>query len=253
VNVIGETVEADSGFPRIWAQHVSSMGATPWVTLTFTRDGQRTLDSSLRSIANGVHDTELADWARAAAAYGKPILLTLFPAVDRNWSATSAVAYGGIPQDVTPAWSRARKLFAPAPNVAFVWAPADPIHDQAFAPPPNEIDGVQATWFHYANTPWITPARVLQAIARRHPGKPVLIDVSASGASDRKQHWLTEVVRAAADRGAIVVYHEGGPSLRRGTPGRHSWSLTTLTSAEVQPIARSASGPRTACRWVSTR
>lgn len=252
-NVVGETAELGSGFPRAWADQVSAEGATPWITLTFTKSGRRTLESSLRSIANGLHDNGLAQWADEAADFGRPILLTVLPAVDRNWSPTSAVAYGGIPQDVAPAWSRIHRLFADAPNVAFVWAPADPIHDQAFAPPADEIDGVQATWFHYPDTPWPDPARALRAIARRHPGKPILIDVSATGSADRKERWLVDVVRAAGRRGAMVVYHEGGPLVTRTGPGRRDWSLTTLTRPEARTIVLAADGHRSACKWVSTR
>jgi cellulose synthase (UDP-forming) len=253
VDVVGKTVELDSGFPRVWAERVRSMGATPWLTLTFTRHGQRTLDSSLRSIANGLHDVALARWAREAANFDRPILLTVLPAVDRNWSGTSAVAFGGIPQDVAPAWSRIRMLFAHAANVAFVWAPADPIRDQAFTPPADEIDVVQATWLRYPNTRWPDPERRLQAIAGRHPGKPILIDVSAVGPARRKQAWLIDVVRAAARRGAVVVYHEGGPLLAPAARGQRDWSLTTLTRAEVRSVARAAAGRRSACRWVGTR
>ncbi len=253
VDIVGKTVEIGSGFPRVWADQVRSMGATPWLTLTLTRHGQRTLDSSLRSIANGLHDGALTQWARDAANFERPILLTVLPAVDRNWSGTSAVAFGGIPQDVAPAWSRIRMLFTHAANVAFVWAPADPTRDQAFVPPADEIDVVQATWLRYPRTGWLDPKRTLQAIARRHPGKPILIDVSAAGPAKRKQAWLINVVHAAARRGAAVVYQGGGPLLTPAARAQSDWSLTTLTRAEVRSIARAADGRRSACRWVGTR
>jgi cellulose synthase (UDP-forming) len=253
LDVMGKTVELASGFPRDWAERARSLGATPWITLTFTRHGHRTLESSLPSITNGLHDVALARWARDAADFGRPIMLTVLAAVDRNWSPTSAVAYGGIPQDVAPAWSRVRTLFAHAANVAFVWAPADPTRDQAFAPPADEVDAVQATWFHYSRTHWPDPERTLQTIARRHPGKPILIDVSAEGPAKRKQGWLVDVVRAAARRDAVVVYHEGGPLLAPAAPGWHDWSLTTLTRVEARTVARAADGRRSACGRVSTR
>jgi cellulose synthase/poly-beta-1,6-N-acetylglucosamine synthase-like glycosyltransferase len=247
VDVIGQAIELGAGFPRAWAEQVKAEGATPWLTLTFTTQGRRTLESSLLSIANGVHDAELAGWARAARNYGQPILLTVLPAVDRNWSGTSAVIGTGIPEDVAPAWSRIRKLFADADNVAFVWAPADPLHDQAYAPPASEIDVVQATWFHYPTTPWPDPESTLRAIARRLPGKPILIDVSAAGPPADKAAWLSAVVRAAPRWDAMVVYHEGGPFATALAPGRRDWSLTALTPAELCSVLHAADRSSSVC------
>ncbi len=246
-SILGATVELASGFPHAWAEHVRARGATPWLTLVFTRDGRRTLESSLRSIANGLHDESLSRWARDARDFGHPLLLTILPAVDRNWSASSAITSGGIPQDVTPAWSRIRGLFRGAPNVAFVWAPADPIRDRAYAPPPRAINVVQATWFRYPGTRWPDPKRTLAAITRRHPDKPILIDASAVGSRKRKRAWLIDVVRAAAQRDAVVVYHEGGPFLTRAGRGRRDWSLTTLTTADARSIGRAARARAAPC------
>jgi cellulose synthase/poly-beta-1,6-N-acetylglucosamine synthase-like glycosyltransferase len=247
VDVVGQTIELGAGFPRAWAERVKAEGATPWLTLTFTTQGQRTLESSLLSITNGLHDAELADWARDARKYGQPILLTVLPAVDRNWSGTSAVTDGSIPEDVAPAWSHIRRLFADADNVALVWAPADLLQDQAYAPPASEVDVVQATWFHYPTTPWPDPESTLRAIARRHPGKPILIDVSAAGPPTDKAAWLIAIVRAAVRWNAIVVYHEGGPFATTVAPGRRDWSLTALTPAEVCSVVHAAARSSSVC------
>jgi cellulose synthase/poly-beta-1,6-N-acetylglucosamine synthase-like glycosyltransferase len=246
-DVVGTTIELGAGFPRAWADSVTAQGATPWLTLTFAVHGQRTLASSVRGIANGVNDAALTTFARDARTFGRPLLLTVLPAVDRDWSASSAVAYGGIPQDVAPAWSRIRGLFANAVNVALVWAPADPLRDQPYSPPADQIDVVQATWYAYSGTAWPDPELTLQALALRHPGKPILIDVSSDGPATDKEQWLADVVRAAAHHGAIVVYHEGGPFTALGAPGRHAWSLTTLTAADVCQIAHAADGTASRC------
>ena len=251
-DVVGTTVELAHGFPRAWAESVTAQGATPWLTLTFAAQGQRTLASSVRGIANGLHDADLATFARDARAFGRPVLLTVLPAVDRNWSESSAVAYGGIPQDVAPAWSRIRGLFAGAVNVAFVWAPADPLRDQLYSPPADQIDVVQATWYTYPGTPWPDPELTLHALALRHPGKPILIDVSSDGPAVDKEQWLADVVRAAAHHGAAVVYHEGGPFTALGAPGRHDWSLTTLTAAQVCQIAHAADGTAARCTQIGS-
>ena len=250
-DVVGKTVEVAAGFPRAWAERVAQQHALPWVTLDFGLRGRPTLTSSLLSISNGLHDTALERWAGDARAFGHPMLVTVLPAVDKNWAVSSAVANGGIPQDVAPAWSHIRALFSAARNVALVWAPADPINDQPYAPPANEIDAVQATWYGYRGARWPDPERTLGQIARRHPGKPIVIDVSAAGPASRKAELLVDTVHAAARRGAIVTYHEGGPFLR-SAPGRRDWSLTALTPAQVWSVTHAADSGRTACTVVKS-
>jgi hypothetical protein len=234
-DVVGRTVEIGAGFPRKWATSVRIHSAIPWVTLVFTHDGRPRLDSSLLSIANGLHDDAIRRFAADAAALRGPVYLSPFPAVDRNWAATSAVARGRIPADVAAAWKRIRALIAAAPNVSLVWAPADPVHDGRFAPPNRTIDLVQATWFHYPGKPWLRPAPTLRAIERVHPHRRILIDVSAAGPRVQKAAWLRAVIRAAEATRSIVVYHEGGP-FAGDNPDRRSWSLTTLSARDVRQI-----------------
>jgi hypothetical protein len=58
-------------------------------------------------------------------------------------------------------------------------------------------------------------------------------------------------VHAAARRGAIVMYHEGGP-FQRSAPGRRDWSLTGLAPAQVWSVTHAADSGRTACMMVKS-
>ena len=134
-------------FDTHWAKQLAAQHARPWITLQFGVFGPNQkppLDANLPAIYNGLHDPDLRRWAEDIRAYGKPVYLTILPHADRNWSLSSGVANGGIPQDVPKAWMHVQSVFRAvgANNVAWVWAPADPLHDQAYAPPASTIDAV---------------------------------------------------------------------------------------------------------------
>ena len=243
-------VTGAAGVVKPWMRAAIRARATLWVTLLFSHDGRATLDSSLTAIANGLDDPSLWTDARAFARYRRPVYLSVLPDVDRNFALSSAVARGGIPEDVRPAWAHIRAVFrdAGATNVAFVWEPADPGSDRRFSPPPAAIDAVAVTLFEYPGTDWTQSTAALDAAAREHPGKPLLILASAAGegrtAAQRfvaegpsrprgdpgppevtKAAWLDSLARAVARRGDVagVVYAEGGP-LGRSTPSTRAWS-----------------------------
>ncbi len=254
--LLAVTAEVDgaAGTLMPWMRAAARDRATLWVTLVFSHDGRATLDSSLTAIANGLDDPALRADARALALYGRPVYLTILPEVDRNFAVSSAVAGGGIPEDVRPAWAHVRAVFrsAGATNVAFVWQPADPGSDRRFSPPPREIDAVAVTLFEYPGTLWTSPAAVLGAVAREHPRKPLLVLVSAAGrghavvgrvvAQDpslqpvdpppstvTKPAWLGWLARALRQRGDVagIVYGDAGPLTSASARGARSWSASS--------------------------
>ncbi|GAB2698621.1 glycosyltransferase family 2 protein [Kitasatospora kifunensis] len=236
----GRTDEIDAQFDTGWATAAGAGGGVPWQTLVLSRHGQPQLDSSLTAVANGSDDAALRRWAREIARYAKPVYLTVLPEADRNYAASSAVARGGIPQDVGPAWSRIRQLFhdAGATNVGWVWGPADPGHDQPYTPPAQAVDAVAVTLFEYPGTSWADPARALASAAAAHPGKPLLVDVSLAGAPEQRAAWLEQLGAALAARRDVagLVYQETGPELDPSGAAAHRWSLT------ADPLTAEAAG-----------
>ncbi|HEV2583853.1 MAG TPA: glycosyltransferase, partial [Ktedonobacteraceae bacterium] len=138
-SIIGRTQDIHDLFDASWADQLAAQHARPWITLQFGVFGPNQkppLDANLPAIINGLHDNEIRRWAGDIREYGKPVYLTVFQHADKNWSLSSGVANGGIPQDVPKAWMHVQSIFRAvgANNVAWVWAPADPINDQAYAP-----------------------------------------------------------------------------------------------------------------------
>ena len=246
--VAGRSFEIADRFDSDWAQRVVANGGTPWITLLFSTSGRPGLDSSLTAIDNGIHDEALRRWAGEIAAFGTPVYLTVLPLVDRDFVASSAVARGGIPADAAPAWRHIREVFdaGGARNVAWVWGPADPADDGAYAPDADLIDVVALTWYAYPGTAWVDPATELSTVARRYPDRPLLLEVSAppsqictpavdtgvdcertdSAFTDRAQ-WLAAVRLAVAGQPAVaaVVYHDGGPFIDPTDPRALPWRM----------------------------
>src|SRR5262249_27572985 len=134
--IVGRSQSIADNFDTTWARRLREAGARPWMTLLFETPDKPTYYASLPAIANGLYDDALRRWARDIRDFGSPVYVTILQHVDRNWVASSAVANGGIPQDVPRAWQRARSIFQDegATNVAWVWAPGGPVKDDEDAP-----------------------------------------------------------------------------------------------------------------------
>jgi len=233
-SIIGRTQDTHDLFDKAWADQLAAHHARPWITLQFGLFGPHQkppLDANLPAIINGLHDQEIRRWAEDIRDYGEPVYLTVFLHADRNWSLSSGVANGGIPQDVPKAWMHVQSVFRAvgANNVAWVWAPADPIHDQAYAPPASTIDAVLQSFINYPGTEWGDPETVLQNLVQRYPTKPIFVEASADGPAAQKAAWLTKLGQAVNDIPQVyaLLYHEGGPALYLTSAQIESWSLAS--------------------------
>jgi hypothetical protein len=233
-SIIGRTQDIHDQFDTSWADQLAAQHARPWITLqfgVFGPGGKPPLDANLPAIYNGDHDQEIQRWARDIRAYGQPVYLTILQHADRNWSLSSGVANGGIPEDVAKAWVHVQSIFrhVGADNVAWVWAPADPLHDQIYAPPLSTIDAVLQSFIDYPGTKWGDPETVLLDLTNRYPTKPIIVEASVSGPAAQKSAWLTTLGQAVNDIPQVhaLLYHEGGPGLNATKAQIKSWSLTS--------------------------
>ena len=237
------TQEIGDAFDYGWADSIAANGGVPWLTIVFSDNGKASLDSSLTAIANGSDDAAITRWAQEIAAYGKPLYLSVLPQADRNYAASSGVANGGIPQDVPRAWAHIQQLFtqAGATNVGWVWTPGDPGDDGAYSPPPGQINAVAITMAEFPKTAWANPGTELAAAAKEHPGKQLLLQVSADGTPAQRVAWLRELDGSVAARTdvAAVVYQEAGPVDDLSGADAKPWNLTAdkQTVAEFQNLA----------------
>jgi hypothetical protein len=246
-SIIGRTQDVGDNFDRGWADHLADHGARPWITLQFGEFGRghkAPLDANLPAIVNGVRDGDLRRWAREIRDFGRPVYLTVFLHADKNWSVSSGVAHGGIPADVPKAWTHVQSVFRDegADNVAWVWAPADPVNDREFAPPPSSIDAVLQSFINYPGTQWGDPQAVLGAVTARYPDKPLFVEASAAGPAAQKAAWLARLAWAVDDSPGVyaVLYHEGGPDLTLSSTTTKEWSLASdaQSLASVQRLMR---------------
>ncbi len=216
IALVGRTQDITDYFDNNWANQLAAHHARPWLTLLFNVAGSPAYTGSLPAIANGVHDSALRRWADSIRDYGKPVYLTILPEVDRNWVLSSAVTNNGIPQDAPRAWQHVQTIFAQenAVNVVWIWAPADPAHDDSYAPPPKTIDIVALTLISYPGTAWADPGAALSAVSARYPQTPILLQISAQGPSEQKAAWLNAVGMAVASTANVygVVYYNGDPT-----------------------------------------
>lgn len=236
--VIGRTQDISDSFDLAWANRLSSQGQRPWISLqfgSFGADGQASMYASLPAIMNGVQDANVQRWARDIRTYGKTVYLTILLHVDRNWSVSSAVANGGIPEDVSRAWEHVQSIFDAAgdTNVAWVWSPADPAHDEEYAPPESTIDIVLQSMIRYPDSPWPDPAAVLSAAGRRHPTKPLFLEVSASGSPDEKAAWLQNVATTVVADAQVyaLMYHDAAPDVHATAVDNAKWSVESDASS----------------------
>jgi hypothetical protein len=233
-DIIGRTQDIHDLFDKSWADQLAAQHARPWITLQFGMFGPHqkpALDANLPAVINGLHDDEIRRWAESIRDYGQPVYLTVFLHADRDWSLSSGVANGGIPEDIPKAWMHVQSIFknVGATNVAWVWAPADPIHDQIYAPPASTIDAVLQSFINYPNTQWGDPETILRELLQRYPTKPIFVEASADGPAAQKAPWLIKLGQAINDVPHIyaLLYHEGGPALNLTTAQIASWSLTS--------------------------
>jgi cellulose synthase (UDP-forming) len=233
-SLVGRTEDIGDHFDEEWADRLAANGTRPWITLDFGEagpDGKIPLGANLPAIYNGVHDAALRRWAREIRKFGRPVYITILEHADKDWSASSGVAHGGIPEDVAKAWLHIQAIFrsSGAKNVAWVWAPADPAHDQQFAPPVKTIDIVLQSFVNYPGTAWGDPRRVLNGDVQRYPGKPLFIEAAVAGPPQQKATWLARLERAvgAVPEAYAVIYHEGGPDLAPTAAEIQYWSLAS--------------------------
>ena len=234
LGIIGRTQVIGDDFDTAWAEQLTNQHTTPWVTLQFGEagpNGRPPLNASLVAISNGVDDNDLLRWADEIRNFGHQVLITVLLHVDRNWAVSSAVANGGIPADSAHAWAHIQAVFhrAGATNVGWVWAPADPAHDQLYAPPLASIDIVLLSMISYPHTQWVNPATAIAAVRHRYTSKPLIIEASAAGGAQQKAQWLTQVGKAVKQNHDIYafVYHDGSPAINASAADNLSWSLAS--------------------------
>jgi hypothetical protein len=111
---------------------IVARGATPlltWEPWDYTLDRSRPQPAyAPRAIAVGEHDPFVRQWARAAAAWGRPFYLRFAHEMNGDWypwGTAPGNPNGNSPADFVAAWRHVHDLFRQegATNVRWVWSP----------------------------------------------------------------------------------------------------------------------------------
>jgi beta-mannanase len=234
---------------------VVSRGAMPMVTWEpwdHTR-GVNQPDYSLRSIDAGKHDALIKQWARDAAAWGKPFYLRFAHEMNGHWNSWSPGVNGNTVSQYVSAWRRVRGIFGQegAENVRWVWSPnveydGSVPFDKVY-PGDSHIDWLGIDGYNWGTTQswsnWTALAEVFgpsYAKLASMANKPMMVAETASTelgggkAAWIRQGFLNDVPSRFPRIRAVVWFNEN-----KETDWRVDSSLASLTA--YQEVAASSS------------
>lgn len=175
---------------------VALRGAVPLVTW-------EPWHASLQSIRAGKQDDYIRASARAAAAYGGPIMLRFAPEMNGDWAPWGAGVGGNTPADYVGAWRHIVSIFRQegADNVRWVWAPNIMTSDgqqkfDRFYPGGRWVDWVALDGYNWgADLGWRSFTEVFgpsyEVLTRLSP-KPVMIaETGCNQTGGDKAAWIT--------------------------------------------------------------
>lgn len=124
-------------FPTRMARTISEMGSVPIITwepwvVDFDPKVRHNLPplkereyATLAAIARGEYDFHIVPWARAAAAFGKPIFLRFAHEMNDPYRYPWGPQNGNRPDDFKAAWIHVHQVFQKmgANNVIWIWSP----------------------------------------------------------------------------------------------------------------------------------
>jgi beta-mannanase len=212
----------ETRFRRDWLSMIARQGAVPMITWEPWRKPARSVVSArepayrLDRIASGAFDAYIRRWARAAAAYGEPILLRPMHEMNGNWYPWSVETNGNSPRLYVEAWRRVVRIFRAerATNVSFVWTinsfaglSGSGTNLQSFYPGKSYVDWVSATGFNWGKShpwnAWRTFDEVFgttyHALLRFH--KPIMLsEVGTSSVGGDASRWIRASLRTLPSR-----------------------------------------------------
>jgi len=197
--------------PVTQLNQIAAAGGRPEITWEpwDPRQGATQPSYSLSTISSGSYDSYISGWARAAAAYGKPLMLRFAHEMNGNWYPWSPAVNGGSGAGYVAAYRHVHDLFraAGATNVSWVWSPnvvqGMPTDLAQAYPGPGYVDTIGVDGYNGGtDVPsmggWRSPQQVfaptLQALAQLAPGVPVILNETGSSENGGdKATWITQL------------------------------------------------------------
>ena len=118
---------APARFPIDLARGLRARGITPfiWWQPTDPANPAAGVYERYQNIIKGKHDQYIRDWAKAAKAYGKPVIVRFAHEMNGDWFPWSMTSNGNTPERFVKAWRHIVIEFRSvgARNVKFLWSP----------------------------------------------------------------------------------------------------------------------------------
>jgi hypothetical protein len=197
-------------FPKGIARGLRDKGITPIIYWQPTNPSDPSgRFERFRRITMGNHDPYIRDWARAAKAYGGPVVVRFAHEMNGNWFPWSLLNFDNSPAAFQAAWRHIVRQFRAvgARNVSFLFTPFQrcPNCSQAryaeFYPGNRFVDYVGVTAINWGDIQWtslaglidqpLTELRALTRTRRRPLGKPVILpEIASHWSGGDKAGWL---------------------------------------------------------------
>jgi hypothetical protein len=193
-------------FPTPLARGLSARGITPFIWWQPTDPGNPDAGAYERyqNIIRGKHDQYIRTWAKAAKAFGKPVIVRFAHEMNGDWFPWSLGKFDNNSTRFKAAWRHIVKQFRAvgARNVKFLWSPYIFTKGYAkFYPGNDYVDYVGVTSLNWGNTRWKSlpgllerPMAALRKVSRtsRSPqGKPVILpEVGSNHQGGNKAAWI---------------------------------------------------------------
>jgi beta-mannanase len=229
-------------FPSETARALTKRGVTPfiWWQPVDPANPSATTYTKYQNIIKGKHDAYIRDWAKAAKALGKPVVVRFAHEMNGKWFPWSIGKHGNTNKGFRDAWQHVVKEVRAvgARNVKFLWSPYNTNRRLAPFYPGNEyVDYVGITSLNWGNERWRTlagllesPMTMLRNVTRSRSapqGKPVILpEVGSNHLGGDKAGWIRDGYAHAYKRYPTVramVYLDYDTSVI--TAGQPDWRL----------------------------
>jgi cellulose synthase (UDP-forming) len=202
----------ETAFRTDWAEAVAAQGAIPLITWEpwakppggYVDPNQPT--ARLQRILDGIDDDYIRLWARAAAAYRRPILLRFMHELNGSWYPWSIGFNGNTAAQSVAVWRRLHDIFVAegATNVSWVWSvqeignAAAGVHDLLAAyPGANYVDWIGISGINVSPAGWRDAGQIFGSTYRLLAGlgRPFMVaEVGTQAGFGDQAAWVVDAM-----------------------------------------------------------
>ena len=212
-------------FPGALARGLRARGVTPliyWQPTNPADPGAGRFER-YQNISAGKHDRYIREWARAAKAFGKPVVVRLAHEMNGTWFPWALTNFDNSPGRFVEAWRHVVRQFRRigARNVMFLWSPfqrcgtCSSAPFETFYPGNRYVDYVGVSALNWGDVAWtsldglvdesLADLRRITRTARNPQGKPVILpEIASNHLGGDKAAWIRDGYSAVFRRWKAV-------------------------------------------------